>query len=224
MNRPNTAVELLLADPTGRQPRADARRNVERLVAAARVAIAEVGVDASAHEIAARAGVGIGTFYRRIPSREALLLAVMAELLGEMAAAADRALTDPDPWQGLCAFAARYVELRAESTGVGEALGGACGEGLDRELAELRERFRLLVERARAAGRLRPDLAWQDVPFLLASVATGSHTLGLRADPDQWRRNLTLLLDGLRTPSPTPLPGEPPSAPAPTPSGPPDPS
>jgi AcrR family transcriptional regulator len=207
VNRPTDAVALLTADPTGRQPRADARRNVERLVAAARTAIAEVGVEASAHEIAARAGVGIGTFYRRVPSREALLLAVLGEVLAEVAEAADRALADPDPWHGLCEFAAAYVGLRTESCGIGEALGGACGESLDQALAELRDRFRALVERAREAGLVRPDVAWQDVPFLLAAVATGRNTLGLRAGEDQWRRTLTVLLDGLRSTAPSPLPG-----------------
>jgi AcrR family transcriptional regulator len=208
MDTLTSAVDRLLADPSGRQPRADARRNVERLVAATRAAIAETGVDASAHEIAARAGVGVGTFYRRVPSREVLLLAVLDEVLADIARAADRALRLPDPWQGLSEFAAAYVGLRSESCGIGEALGGACGTDLDATLAALCERFRLLVERAQAAGAMRSDVAWQDVPFLLASVATGRRTLGLQAAGEQWRRNLTVLLDGLRTPTPTPLTGE----------------
>ncbi|GAA1985160.1 TetR/AcrR family transcriptional regulator [Kitasatospora viridis] len=210
MDTLSRAVDRLLvetADPTGRQPRADARRNVERLVAAARAAIAETGVEASAHEIAARAGVGVGTFYRRVPSREALLLAVLDEVLLDICRAADRALEHPDPWQGFCEFAAAYVGLRGESCGIGEALGGACGEALDATLAELRERFRLLVGRAQDAGRIRADLAWQDVPFLLAAVATGPRTLGLTADESQWRRTLRVLLDGLRTADPVPLTG-----------------
>ncbi|MCX4750864.1 TetR/AcrR family transcriptional regulator [Kitasatospora sp. NBC_01287] len=207
-----SAVDRLTTDPTGRQPRADARRNVARLVVAARTAIAELGVDASAHEIAARAGVGVGTFYRRIPSREALLLAVLDEVLGEMIELADRALAEPDPWQGLSTFAAAYVGLRTESCGIGEALGGACGAALEATLAALRERFRLLVERAQEAGAMRRDLRWQDVPFLLASVAaTGERTVGLRAGGEQWRRTLQVLLDGLRTGSPTPPPGVAPS-------------
>jgi AcrR family transcriptional regulator len=205
-----SAVDRLLADEAGRRPRADARRNLERLVAAARSAVAEVGVDATAHEIARRAGVGIGTFYRRVSSREALLETVLEEVLGEAVATADRALDDPDPWKGFCGFAAAFVQLRAESCGVGEALGGACGPALDRSLANVRERIRLLVERAQAAGSMRPDVAWQDVPFLLAAVATGPHTIGLQANDQQWNRNLQIVLDGLSTTRPTPLPGTPP--------------
>jgi AcrR family transcriptional regulator len=205
------AVDGLLAGGTGRRPRADAQRNVERLVAAAREAVGEVGVDVTAHEIARRAGVGIGTFYRRVPSREALLEAVLAELLGEAVALADRALEDPDPWTGFREFATAFVRLRAASCGVNEALGGECGLVLDPHLAALRERIRLLVERAKAAGHMRADVAWQDVPFLIAAVATGERTIGLHADDQQWGRNLQIVLDGLRTAQPSPLPGNPPS-------------
>ncbi|GLW05918.1 TetR family transcriptional regulator [Microtetraspora sp. NBRC 13810] len=205
-----SAVDRLLAGE-GQRPRADARRNLERLVAAARAAVAEVGVEVTAHEIAQRAGVGIGTFYRRVSSRESLLESVLDEVLGEAVAAADQALGAADPWQGFHGFATAFVRLRAESCGVGEALGGACGPALDRALSEVRERIRLLVERAQAAGLMRPDVAWQDVAFLLAAVATGPSTIGLRAGDLQWSRNLQVVLDGLRTTAPSPLPGAPPS-------------
>jgi AcrR family transcriptional regulator len=211
MSRLGSAVDRLLVSDSGRRPRADARRNVERLVAAARTAVAEVGVDVSAHEIARRAGVGVGTFYRRVPSLDVLLEAVLNEVLDEIAEVADRALDDPDPWNGLCTFAAIYVRLRTESCGINEALGGACGEALDPCLTGLRERIRLLVERAQAAGAMRADVAWQDVAFLLAAAATGDRTLGMQASDQQWGRNLQVLLDGLRTTRPSPLPGTPPN-------------
>ncbi|MCX4092047.1 TetR/AcrR family transcriptional regulator [Nocardia sp. alder85J] len=192
-----TAVERLLADDADRSPRADARRNLERLVAAARAALAEVGVEVTAQEIARRAGVGKGTFYRRIPSREILLEAVLAEVLAEALAVADRALTRPDPGQGFREFATAYVRLRAESCGVNEALGGAGFPGLDGVLSEIRSRLRQLVERAQAAGAMRPDIDWADVAFVLAGVTTDPHTIGLRADDRQWERNLAVVLDGL---------------------------
>jgi AcrR family transcriptional regulator len=210
MTKSETAVDRLLVSETGRKPRADAQRNVERLVVAARTAIAEVGIDVTAHEIARRAGVGIGTFYRRVASREALLETVLIEVLGEAVARADRALDDPDPWNGFCGFASAFVRLRAESCGIGEVLGGAGGPALDQSLAELRVRIRLLVEHTQAAGVMRTDVAWQDVPFLLAGVATGDRTLGLRAGDQQWGRNLQIVLDGLRTTRSSPLPGTPP--------------
>ncbi|WP_433664010.1 TetR/AcrR family transcriptional regulator [Nocardia sp. CA-128927] len=193
-----SAVDRLLADEAGQIPRADARRNLERLVTAARSALAEVGVEVTAQEIAQRAGVGKGTFYRRIPSLAALLQVVLEEVLGDMIASADRAIADPDPWHGFTDFASVYVRLRAESCGANEALGGADIPGLDRLLAEIRNRIRHLVEAAQHAGELRRDITWQDVAFLLAGVSTDSHTIGLRSGSDQWSRNLRIVLDGLR--------------------------
>jgi len=81
------------------------------------------------------------------------------------------------PWHGFCGFAAALVRLRAESCGIGEALGGACGPALDKSLADVRARIRLLVERAQQAGVMRPGVAWQDVPFLLAAAATRPGTV-----------------------------------------------
>jgi len=76
----------------------------------------------------------------------------------------------------------------------------------------VRARIRLLVERAQQAGVMRPGVAWQDVPFLLAAAATGPGTVGLEAGDLQWERNLQIILDGLRAPQPSPLPGTPPRA------------
>jgi AcrR family transcriptional regulator len=202
------AMEKLLA---GGHPRADAQRNVERLVAAARTALAEVGTGVTAHEIARRADVGIGTFYRRVESREALVGAVLAELIADAVAEADRLLAGADPWTALCEFAAVFVQMRAANVAVSEAVVGQCGFAPEDALAQLRDRFRFLVERAQQAGSMRTDIAWQDVPFLLASVATGTTTLGLRATGRQWERNLRIILDGIRAPSTIPLPGEAPA-------------
>jgi len=211
MTPPPTTVDRLLVDASGRRPRADARRNVELLVEAARTAVAEVGVDVSAHEIARRAGVGVGTFYRRIPSLEVLLTMVLEEVLDEILETADQALKDPDPGSGLFVFATAYVRLRVESCGINDALGGSCGVALDQRLDELRARIRRLVERAQAAGIVRTDIAWQDVPFLLAAASTQGRTLGLQAGDQQWDRNLRIILDGLRPTHTGALPGPPPA-------------
>ncbi|WP_051178900.1 TetR/AcrR family transcriptional regulator [Nocardia concava] len=194
-----TAVDRLLARESGPTPRADARRNLERLVAAARSAVTEVGVNVTAQEVAQRAGVGKGTFYRRVPSLDVLLQAVLEEVLDEGIAVADRALENPDPWQGFTEFAAAYVGLRKESCGVNEALGGAGSCDLERCLGDLRERLRELVARAQENGSMRSDITWQEVAFVLAGVATDDHTIGLTAAPDQWQRNLRIVLDGLGT-------------------------
>ncbi|WP_165975901.1 TetR/AcrR family transcriptional regulator [Actinomadura rubrisoli] len=201
-----SAVDRILDDGSGRRPRADARRNLERLVRAAREAAGEIGGEVTAHEIARRAGVGVGTFYRRVSTLEVLLEAVLAEVLGEIVAKGDEGLADPDPWAGFSGFASSYIRLRNELCDLNERLGGP----LDHARAELRDRIRLLVERAQDAGAVRPDVTWQDIAFLLVSVSTAGHTVGLRAGPEQWDRNLRIVLDGLRTPEPAPLPGAPP--------------
>ncbi|MFD0684936.1 TetR/AcrR family transcriptional regulator [Actinomadura fibrosa] len=206
MSSTPSAVDRLLDDGSGRRPRADARRNVERLVRAAREAAGEVGGEITAHEIARRAGVGVGTFYRRVSTLEVLLEAVLAEVLGEIVTKGDEGLADPDPWEGFRHFAGAYIRLRNELCDINERLGGP----LDHARAELRDRIRLLVERAQTAGVMRADITWQDVAFLMVSVSTGDHTLGVRASPQQWDRNLGIVLDGLRAPDPTPLPGTPP--------------
>jgi AcrR family transcriptional regulator len=188
-----TAVERLLG---AQAPRADALRNVERLVAAAREAIAEVGVDVTAHEIAHRAGVGIGTFYRRVPSRDELLAAILRESIEQGLELAAAALADPDPWAGFARFAEGFVQLRATSCGLNDALAGRTR--LDLPLAEVGEAIRRLVERAQRHGCLRDDVSWTDVAFLLAGT-TVDHTLGLSPSDDQWRRSLRVLLAGLAT-------------------------
>ncbi|GAA4602327.1 TetR/AcrR family transcriptional regulator [Actinoallomurus liliacearum] len=198
-------MDRLLDDGSGRRPRADARRNVERLVVAARQAAVEGG-EITAHEIARRAGVGIGTFYRRVGSLEALLEAVLGEVLGEIIAKGDEGMADPDPWAGFTTFALSYIHLRNELCDVNKRL----GDVLDHSRAELRDRIQILVERAQRAGAMRTDVTWEDVTFLMVAASTGPHTLGLQAGTRQWDRNLQVVLDGLRTPAPGVLPGEPP--------------
>ncbi|MEJ3657058.1 TetR/AcrR family transcriptional regulator [Actinomycetes bacterium KLBMP 9759] len=198
-----TAVDRLLAG--GPTPRADAHRNVERLVAAAREAVAEVGTGVTAHEIAQRAGVGIGTFYRRIGSRDDLLAAILLESLDEGMRLAAEALDDPDPWAGFAGFATAFVQLRAVSCGVNDALAGRTTVVLP--LDRVRESIRKLVERAQRHGAMRADVTWEDVAFLLAG-ATVDHTIGLSpattTGDEQWRRTLGVVLDGLAArPGPT---------------------
>jgi AcrR family transcriptional regulator len=181
------------------QPRADAQRNVHRLVEAAREAVAEVGVGVTAHEIARRAGVGIGTFYRRLPSREALLTAVLRDTLAELVAVARTALEAPDPWVGFAEFAANYARLRAASCGIRDVLGDCARDlDLDAPVAELRSLIEQVVVRAQRVGVLRPDVVWQDIAFLLAATMTTTDTIGIHAPDDQWQRNLRVILAGLR--------------------------
>jgi AcrR family transcriptional regulator len=193
--------DLLARSVPGR--RADARRNVERLVAAARAALDEEGLGVTTREVARRAGVGLGTLYRQIPSLDALLAAILFDSIAEMTGQATRALDDPDPWQGFARFAEAFVQLRASSCGLHAALSGDRGQAIDGEVTKLREAVHKLVVHAQQAGALRDDIDWSDIPFALASAIPAGHTVGLPARQDQWQRNLRIILDGVRAPGST---------------------
>ncbi|WUH99402.1 TetR/AcrR family transcriptional regulator [Spirillospora sp. NBC_00431] len=185
----------------GTRLRADARRNVERLVAAARAALDEAGRNVTTRDVARRAGVGLGTVYRRVPSLDALLSAILIDTIDEMTELAVRARdAAEDPWTAFVDFAEAYVRLRASSCGLHDALSGPDDPELGRHIDRLREEVGHLVQRAQAAGAIRDEIDWQDVPFVLATAIPSDHTIGLTAKPDQWRRNLGIILDGLRPP------------------------
>lgn len=194
----DSAVDALLAQGETR-PRADAQRNVERLIAAARQALDAQGLALTTRDVAQRAGVGLGTLYRRVPSLDALLAAILMDTIDEMTDRARRALDEPDPWRGFIEFAELYVRLRASSCGLHDALSGA-GDQLDLgpRIKRLQQSVRQLVQRAQDAHVIRGDLDWRDVPFALATAIPPDHTVGLEARTDQWRRNLRIVLDGLR--------------------------
>jgi AcrR family transcriptional regulator len=197
-----TAVDALLA-AGGTRLRADAQRNTERLVAAARTALDEQGVDLTTRDIAQRAGVGLGTLYRRIPSLEALLTAILIDTITEMTELAIQARHAQDPGPAFVGFAEAYVQLRTSSCALHAALSGSCNLDIGHHIDQLRQEIGHLIRIAQATGAIRDDLDWRDIPFALAGAIPADHTIGLTARPDQWRRNLGIILDGLR-PSPRP--------------------
>ncbi len=179
--------------------RADAARNRARLLVAAREVFAERGLDATMDEVARRAGVGVGTAYRRFRNRDELIAALFEERFEEFMGVLDKALADDDAWRGLSGFLERSMEMQAEDRGFKELM---------HQSAEGRERIRLfrahirplvaeLVRRARDAGELRADVTEDDV--LMVSVMIGAVAdFAAPVEPQLWRRALALQLDGLR--------------------------
>jgi AcrR family transcriptional regulator len=177
--------------------RADAERNRVALLAAAREIFSEQGLEASLDEIARRAGVGNATLYRRFPTRMDLIAAVFADRKATQVEMAERALRHPDPWAGFVGYVFDLGELQATNRGLGELLVSVNFDG-DERLAQLRatsqRRATEVIKRAQDAGRLRADYRLADMYHLLMANAG---VIQRSSDPDGWRRQLTLLLEGL---------------------------
>ena len=193
--------------------RRDAAANRVRLVEAAGEVFSEQGLGAPVEQIARRAGIGMGTLYRHYPSKAALIDAVFEHHLNELAAVAERALEDPDPWRGLCRFLEAAVSRQARNRGFAEIVVHVSDEHLvARARARVAPLLARLIESAQRAGALRSDIVYEDISALLW---TSGRIVAATRDiaPDYWRRHLTLALDGLRAAGASPLP-EPPLDPS----------
>src|SRR5688500_15920096 len=102
-------------DRPERSLRVDAERNRRRIIAAAHEAFSDLGIDVPMAEVARRAGVGVGTLYRRYPTRADLVAAAFEEKMAAYAEAAKVALEDPDPWRGFCDYVRRICAMQADS-------------------------------------------------------------------------------------------------------------
>lgn len=190
--------------------RADARRNLDKIVEAAAEVVAELGVDAPMSAIARRAGVGVGTLYRRFPDRNALISAVGRHYMDSISQALTRAATgNADAWSAIREFVSWVAE-----PGRG-ALAAALAELPDDALAEseqfLAEQHRWvqqledLVRRAQSDGVMRPDVRADDIMHLLNVFTCHPDALPapVAAKPAKY---LHLMLDGMQKTVATPLP------------------
>lgn len=185
--------------PTGPVLRRDAARNRERILASARELFALRGLEVSLNDIAHHAGVGVGTVYRRFANKDAVVDALFEEALVAMAALARESLAAADAWQGLASFLERSLDLQFGDRGLSVLMNHpSLGE---ERAAEARTRIapllEQLVDRARRAGCVRPDLQQSDLIFLqvaLSAILHRSHAVA----PQLYRRYLELFLDGIR--------------------------
>jgi len=192
--------------------RADAARNRALIVTAATEVFAERGLEASTAEIAERAGVGEATLFRRFPTKDDLIAAIVATKMEESVAIGTECLGEQDPWRGLERFLYEMAERSIRDRGVSDAVKERCVASV--QLEPQRKRMldvcTELVRRAQQAGAVRADVSGQDLVFLLAATGSlgGLPFPGLRED--LWKRYLGLLLDGLRPEGATKLrPGAP---------------
>ncbi len=198
-------------EATDRPLRRDAERNRQRILEAAREVFAEQGIGATLDAVAARAGVGVGTVYRRFPDKDALLDILFDERIGELVGIADACLAEDDAWAGLCRFLERAVELQAGDRGLRDLVHHP-ERGRERVRAareQMVPRIAELLRRAQDAGAARADLAHTDIGMTTLMLVTAiDSTAGIRSDA--WRRFLALAIDGLRaSPEAGALPGPP---------------
>ncbi len=197
--RTHTAGHAPVEAAEGRRLRADAERNRAKILEAAADVFATAGVDATLHDVAARAGVGVGTVYRRFPHKEALLGALFDDKLREVIEMVERACAEPDSWEALVAFLRALTEMQSQNRGLYEVLNGS--EYCQDRVAEARTVFdpliKSLLARAQADGHVRSDLVPSDlsmIVLMLNAVTVVSHDV----NPALWGRYLDLVLDGVR--------------------------
>jgi AcrR family transcriptional regulator len=201
------------AEPsTSRRLRADAERNRARILEAAADEFAERGLAVSLDDVAVRAGVGVGTVYRRFPDRESLVNALFENRVAEFVEMAERAERHPDAFEGLVGFIREGTEFHGRNRALKELMFSAPGgrDWVDHVRRTVRPKVARVVKRAQRDGKLRADFATLDVP-LIELMLSSVIEFTAEAAPDVWRRLLTYVVDGLR-PSraePTPLDGKP---------------
>lgn len=177
--------------------RADARRNRARILAAAGKVFAEQGPSGSTEQVAAEAGVAIGTVFRHFPTKQALLQAIMKDLLERLAGQARELAGQDDPATGIFTFFTSLVRQAAEKKTVVELLADA---GIDVPVADsvhtLRQGIGTLLARAQEAGAVRDDVRPDVLIALLVGVCQSAVHAGW--DRDLQDRTLAVIFDGLR--------------------------
>ncbi|MFD7756154.1 TetR/AcrR family transcriptional regulator [Streptomyces sp. NBC_01717] len=186
----HTPVNEIVA---ARRPRrADARRNYDALLLAAREAFAAHGADASLEDIARRAGVGIGTLYRNFPSRTELFEAVYADEVHALCRVADEVAAEP-PWQALTTWLRRFVDYMATKRAIREAMDTQSAVFTSCR-ASMYEAGAPLLTRAQTAGEARTDMTFDDLIRMVAGITGATYP-----EPDQRDHILKIALDGVRT-------------------------
>jgi AcrR family transcriptional regulator len=183
--------------------RADARRNREKVLVAARRCMARDGLDAQMGQIARAAGVGVGTVYRHFPTKEELVEALAADRFERLAELANEALAKPEAGEAFEGFMRASARIQSEDRALSEVLTSrpdmmrAAADGVDM-LGLVGE----LMGRAQRAGEIRADAEPADVPMLMCALAGTCRNP--KMDPERY---IAIVLDGLRAPGRSPLPG-----------------
>jgi AcrR family transcriptional regulator len=179
-----------------RRLRGDALRNRQRVLAAAREEFRRDGVDVQMEAIARSAGVGVGTLYRNFPTKQALIAALGELWLEECIALADAALGEPDPAVAFDRFIRSSAQQMAADNGMCRVLSDFSAKDVcPGQFLPFLERTRQLIERAKAAGVIRPELTLDDFQAIMSGLSAAI------AQTDNWELFADMLLAGLRAPA-----------------------
>lgn len=184
-------------DRADRRVRADAQRNLDALLQAAKAVFATSGVDAPVREIAEQAGLGVGTVYRHFPQRSDLIAAVFRREIDACAAEAPILAAEYPPFEALARWMQRYAAFIATKRGLATALhsGNPAFDPLPAYFQQrLQPAFRTLLDSAAAAGEVRADVDPEDLLGAVASLCMSAQSDG----PGRAERMVALLVDGLR--------------------------
>jgi AcrR family transcriptional regulator len=191
--------------------RADAQLNRQRILVAAREAFAERGLEVGVEEIARRAGVGKATFFRRFPTKDALILAILEGFVSDMEAVTERALRLADPWEGLKLYMIEHARMQADNAGFFDAIASRWGHGEIPEEIPARSvaTAEAVLEPVCRAGLVREGIEAGDIFAMLKMLGPAIRPVpGMHVCESGWTRYLELLMSGIR-PGQDRLPGVP---------------
>jgi AcrR family transcriptional regulator len=187
--------------------RADARRNREAVLKAARESFARAGTDCQMEEIARAAGVGVGTVYRHFPTKQDLLYALLDARFEHLAEQAEKALAKDDPWEAFCDLMRHSAELQVKDRALSQILSATPELGqnpaVETGLVDLTEQ---LMNKAKRAGGMREDAVVEDVPTLICALGAVTAGAAGKMPEMNWERYVEIMLDGLRAPGANKLP------------------
>ncbi len=198
------------AEPGQPVLRADAERNRQRLIAAAREVFADRGLGVPMQDVARHAGVGVATLYRRFPTRADLIAGAFETKMAGYADVVAQALAEQDPWAGFCGYIERVCAMQAEDRGFANVLTMTfpTAKRFEAQRDRAYHGFLELVSRAQAAGKLRADFVGEDLAMLLmanAGVIAGTAD----AAPGTWRRLAAYMIQAFSARNTEPLPPPP---------------
>jgi len=187
--------------------RADARRNREAVLTAARERFSSEGLDCQMEDIARAAGVGVGTVYRHFPNKGDLVAALVADRFRRLAERAQAALGEEDPWQAFCQLIRDSAKLQMSDRALSEFISSQPELGQQAAVESgLVDTTEQLMVNAQKAGNMREDAVIEDVPTMMCGLCAITAGAAGSMPELNWERYVEIMLDGLRAPGRNALP------------------